>query len=1099
MCQDDVQKIFDFLFSDRLRFLEIKKIFGKDFVFFTQSRIQKKNIDDFELSQIQEEFLVQSFLRRKLTLNHKTPKILLYNLKCIEASLNLDSRSADFLPEDLSIEKQEIAAKILSSKPFYLTKNSPQFLQAHPLVASNSIQTSPKSANYIAWLCMSMNDTPRLIQQVIESNYTIDEYSDEFLKNDIDVVLASLDKDPSSIKYIPTSVQQHEKVFRKLILLDICEYEDINKTKLSFLRKYQDDSLVITKCFDIMNAYCSEDEILKKRFNRILMDAIGNYPSIEMFDEIFTYYTECSWNDYKNHHPEYINVFNKICGELRHHDTYEDVEKISLLSNMKSVLGSKFEKLEDAMKSYFDIFHSNDQNNLTLLEEPKNMISKLSALYISKAKENHKMIKKNSFDTILDKYYSLKLDHPFIHSKIIEFRQKEELKGLFYFQDEKIMQFISNLENKYSKYMNYEELTTLIQYFIKYNYREITQIISPPALYEDYIKYKKVSKLVHRLNKNYISIDGPEVQNYKSLIDYNEGAKEYFYSGVTFSSSEIEVLEEFIHKGKIFNQIKRDISDFTRKISIDIDTIPPNKIGMFAKLVPFNDEYYSFDIESYYSNLTISKLSESFFKLSKQFNKDSFLDNDSYEILYELLVNKGIIWLMLFRDNRDLLTLYRLVFPNFNDQLVMQLINNMKGIVELSKIFHFDIQTLGHIFTINQMLQYVDNRTMSLLGKDIIKSLTTKLMFTDNDPFQVISMATDFVPRMLTRNKSTVPYVCGNTLNYQYSTYDSQDMDYLLSGIKTFACFRLNGNDNDFFHYCALNKNGVVIKITDHFGNFIARASGFRYGNSVFFNQLRSVYDDCGDPSFGSLKSEREDIIDAFQKACQDIVSISQNNHEDIEPIDFVFVTKSYILLDYPQNVSDRIAYEIGENPMDTVHKNWFKFVDSTPNLSESQGYRFFYTDYKDYSIICMASSKEDSIQPGDIKKYDVPEIYQRKRNSIVITDTMDNELFIKINRIKAAKSKLNEEVGLSEGEFLPVPISQGFIFLIGDNWYMICDSCSIIDTCLLENDEIASNEFNTVKSILNELFSESKYSECNQDISKQMDSIKVKMKSFII
>ena len=45
MCNDDVQKIFDLICSDYLHFLEINKLFGKDFISFAQKKLKKENID----------------------------------------------------------------------------------------------------------------------------------------------------------------------------------------------------------------------------------------------------------------------------------------------------------------------------------------------------------------------------------------------------------------------------------------------------------------------------------------------------------------------------------------------------------------------------------------------------------------------------------------------------------------------------------------------------------------------------------------------------------------------------------------------------------------------------------------------------------------------------------------------------------------------------------------------------------------------------------------------------------------------------------------------------------------------------------------------
>ena len=118
-------------------------------------------------------------------------------------------------------------------------------------------------------------------------------------------------------------------------------------------------------------------------------------------------------------------------------------------------------------------------------------------------------------------------------------------------------------------------------------------------------------------------------------------------------------------------------------------------------------------------------------------------------------------------------------------------------------------------------------------------------------------IAKELVCEMIKRDKSTVPDVSGKTNNYTYSIYDSQDETVLLAGINTDACFRINGMDNDFLHYCVLDKNGFIIKITDSFGNFIGRASGFRNGNGVYINQLRTIYDEGGCGYRGNYENEK--------------------------------------------------------------------------------------------------------------------------------------------------------------------------------------------------------------------------------------------------
>ena len=314
---------------------------------------------------------------------------------------------------------------------------------------------------------------------------------------------------------------------------------------------------------------------------------------------------------------------------------------------------------------------------------------------------------------------------------------------------------------------------------------------------------------------------------------------------------------------------------------------------------------------------------------------------------------------------------------------------------------------------------------------------------------------------MAKRDKSTVPYIKGSTTNYVYSMYDSQDETLLLSGINTNACFRVAGNDNDFLHYCALDKNGFVIKITDTFGNFIARAAGFRNGNSVYINQLRTIYDMGGYGYEGSYTNELKEIIEIFRKACLDIVETSQNNESEKDKIDFVFVTHSYALDYVPTNVNIDVVNKIGNNPMDHDSQDWKDFVTNTQNLQENNT---FTTDYGNYSLLCMASNKTiGRIKPKDIKPKDVQAVYTRPRNKIIVTENLDANIISKINKINGIYSYFNET------EFESASIPKGTIIFMGDNWYIEYNDGTIIKSCVLDFDKKAVAEYEITKNEIQE------------------------------
>ncbi len=491
-----------------------------------------------------------------------------------------------------------------------------------------------------------------------------------------------------------------------------------------------------------------------------------------------------------------------------------------------------------------------------------------------------------------------------------------------------------------------------------------------------------------------------------------------------------------------------------RTIDIKEDEIDEEEYNDLAEELPFEDEYFRFDAKDTLRNINFSQL-EKILDTPSFINVDSFTNQESLNGIYNLLVNNGIILLLLILKENSDRTSRTFNDNGINAENIFEIVNNMPTIVSLAKEFKIDISNFNELSSIHTMSKCANEASISILGKDIIQKLCKYREYTEEDEERIIELATELVCEMPKKDKSTVPYISGETSNYKYSMYDSLDETLLLAGINTDACFRVDGNDHDFLHYCALNKNGFVIKITDCFGNFIARASGFRNGNAVYINQLRTIYDECGNYYRGEYKNEQNDIIETFKQACKDIVSISQNNPKEKDKIDFVFVTQSYTFDDYPSNVSDDVESAIGDNPMDNESEDWDQYIENTNNLRESEEDGFFYTDYGDYPLICFASSKgEKEIVPEDIKPKNVSALYERKRNKIFATSTLDLEVYRKINKINAIKRYHEDE------DYQEVEIPIGSVIFIGDNWFIIFNNGAIINSCLLDFDQKAKKEY---------------------------------------
>ncbi len=714
----------------------------------------------------------------------------------------------------------------------------------------------------------------------------------------------------------------------------------------------------------------------------VFLKAILEVPTIKMFGTIFEILVERKWNDYSVEHKNlYKNVFGRICTELR---SNKEFEQIQLVNQMKEVLGDQSSILFEAMKDYYDIFHGHGFKDV---RQVQNVISRFSALYVAKSKETYKSKEMSFyFDSIKD-YFRLKVDHPLVQKKVILPGKKSKFECLYRSGDEGVLEFLSKLMKQYGK-IDSCVFWDLIDGFILNHHSSLEQIIEPPKHYYAFERYQKAQKLVSRLNHGYILYDGPEVQCYRDIIQYDSLLGQYCYTGTQFE----EDVVQYQGLKQVFRDLKRDILFFVKTISVDerIDD------SLLFDDFPFTDEYFVFDLE----------------KSCEKFSVSDFIPFFHYFV-------SGTEWMLW----------YFLLLPAERDILIRY----------MSQYELFSGMNFSDLFEL-MMVPSVSQKSVAILGSDLVLRLCRSMEYTNKKSSEIVSLATELMVEMSNRNCSTVPYVSGETLYYRYSMYDFNDETVFLSGIDTDSCFKVGGFDHDFMSYCCIDKNGFVLKFTDRSDRFVGKASGFRNGNCVFINQFKTVYDDLGSGYFGEYE---KDLIEVFKMACEDIISSSDS-------IDFVFVTKSYVLSGCPSNVSFEVTEKIGDKPMDHESEDWSNFVKRCPGLMECYGY--FTTDYGSYDLICMASSR-DCFGASDICFFDADAIYKRVRNSVVMVDFVDDEVVQKINRILGIHAYLNE----TDFKSFEVPI--GASVMMGDHWFIVYQE-EILCSCVLEFDEDAKVEF---------------------------------------
>lgn len=1012
---------------------------------------------DFELTRLQKQLIVEAFLISNNTIHEKTASFIAENKDCISASLERDVRSIDFIKVPSTGEFNEMLLQKVSEGNYILNENSPAFLTHSFEVARHSIELDCFSANYVNWDLISGTNKELLVEDLVHSAYVLTSSSPLFLIRNPQIVLASIKRDKKSIEYASFHVKHIPLVF---------DYIVSNHLKISKL-DMEKMSLASFKNPDVMNYYLenydqdADNKKYRENFSKAFYDAIFENPTISGMNEIFQVVLDAKWEDHRLENIDlYENVFGKICTNLRSiaifDDFFDNLEE--LLDEMKKILGEKFPIFCKVAEDYFNIYHSNDLNREENLRKLTDLIGKMSALYVASSKEK---LKKSSLDKIHDwlkGYFVLRKDHGEVVKKVIYKKQREEFCILYKSGDVETKEFLRKVATHYSEVIDSCLVWRFIEAFVSLRTSKAQDIVDIPDYYQEYLKYEKAIKLVHRLNSGFINYNGPEVYNYRDLISFDDEIMEYIYTGRIFTEDEVKEVNEFRRKESVFQKIKKDITlkikslDVTHFIhAIDYDSLTSE--------FPFTDEYFEFNLDHVLRNIKFNDLVE-IMALDNKSKVDNFVDDVSFHSLYHMFAKNGLVWLMLLiiNDNCEEFISTEITFTGLS-----HFINHIKTVTDIASECDIHVDNFKELFRLYEIRNYVDGESIAILGMDVAQKICNHIGYTSHDEKTIVKMAVKLLCEGVKREKSTVPYISGEEEGYHYSLYDAQDETILLAGINTDACFKVDGIDNDFLHYCVLDKNGFVIKITDYEGNFIARAGGFRHGHCVFINQLRTIYDECGDHYNGTCSTEKASVIAVFKKACFDMIQISYDNPYEKDKIDFVFVTKSYSLSDYPETIPNDLKCHIGAFPMDTFSNDWKEFVDNTLNLKEVSNYdSVFSTDYTGtYDIICIASSKEELPEAFELQLKDVPALYERKRNPVLLTGNITKDIIQKLNRVKAIYSYLNAK------RYESVFILENEIACIGDNWYLLYKDGEIVDSCVLESDRKAKEEFEFVSAQL--------------------------------
>ena len=1045
-------------------------LFPRDYI----NRISKINSGElsdssFSITNDQIEALKEMFIMNKLTFDSYTPSFILNDIRCIQTSLQENINSSEF-----------IRAKI-------------------------------EENSGIKGLFLNICKIKKCV---------LDQSSCNFLKSNYDFILLSIEIDPDSIEYADLeTVKNHPDLFKVAVQHGAFK-SAWEKAPLTY---YQDPEVARIACeelqkYGLTSGLFPEDiERYKRNFDIFFNKIITTIPTIDSFYKIFQDLALSKWEEHKKEFAaKYANVFSKVCDALQSDKKLEKAIKSLSIFEFDKVLGDRYSAFVTALKSYHTSWH----NEADVNDEARDTIASMAALYVSISEEKFKKeCLQEYYAYIKEMFFVPRKDHPDVAKKIKLEKQRKKFAEIFSTGKPKVKmderqeyddvhEFIKTIIDKY-KYMFKDIGNKEAQYIIdkmitafvtlgiidfeKFpNFLFLPSELKNQALrnlflslpdaddtlllngvftvipskekvlegFHNYLKSLEAEHLIIRLNLGNITYDSIEVRDYKSFIEYDEKTNKYFLK-YSVSDEDKKAYEQYLEIKRIFELIKKEITVKVKTLKVDSE-ISDEELKKVGSGLKFKDEYFEFNNEIL--RATFADFFTCFLDTNKLFSSRLFTVSEVTDAMISFITKNNLFWLLIKKDKP---------LPFLNQfglkEKIVDTANSMERLIRLAKDYDFDITSYKDVTLWTNLASYASPEDFAVLGKELVKVLVNNQDYLNQEDIpKILKIAKELMFRSVLRTESTVPTVNGSVGNYNYSMYDDESI--LRSGADTCSCFKIRGNDHDFLHYVVLDKNGFAIKITNSNGEFIARAAGFRNGNAVYINQLRTIYDIGGEENMCKFEAERDGIIAAFRKACEDIVNISQNNPDEKTKIDFVFVTKSYSMRYVPDNFKNGLKI-IGVAPMEHKSQDWKNFVNNTPNLKEVVNPELtFTTDYGTYDVICMAKSDrftEDEkgfvgITKADIHQGDVKAVYKKPRSKIIATSDINDDIVHRINKIRGAFSYY-AHVGVFYGE----DFKKGSIIITGDNWYLVYLNGEIIEAAVVEVDQIAVKEYQIVSQIL--------------------------------
>ena len=484
----------------------------------------------------------------------------------------------------------------------------------------------------------------------------------------------------------------------------------------------------------------------------------------------------------------------------------------------------------------------------------------------------------------------------------------------------------------------------------------------------------------------------------------------------------------------------------------------------FRGILDNTPKYSKENASNYIIDITPWYQSEKIIRLLGRINLYNIfkLSDYNFEILRQLLIEKGLLWAYI-SDNIDIST-------------IAKIINSFDKIVNLCEIDHLTKNNLSEIIRNANLFGFADEIIIGLIGLDNLSKIISYNQFsgikvTDEVIESRLKKVVDLSVRSERLNYSSLPFDCNVKLgNYTLSRYQNNDPSIFTCGIDTKTCFFVSVNENDFFFYSLLSKDGYVIKIMNEKQELIARASCFRKNNVLMINGIRCKNNKVL-PENQEETKEMIQIVELIKLAADKMINMTTN---DDCPIDYVVCNKAGILENAIfENKFEIINPILFREPVNVYGDEWQQFVhlyddeeeqmlQEVPNNPEHS----FTTDFGEHYPALLISSRDwrALMSPRDISYNDQSATYRRPRKSAetYIKDEITPQILERINRIRALACFVGEkdEVEAKRKNYHLITNTKDIKSItIGEDWVVISANDDTMEVIYANKNQIARTE----------------------------------------